>query len=98
MPQTNYLTNTKSTARRSGEKEKRREIQKNMGTAVKSRKTDKDDYEALTMGVTPKTFIMKMTKMAIMTGAMMANMMRMIMTMTMTMTMTMATMVACWQF
>ena len=37
-----------------------------MGTAVKSRKTDKDDYEALTMGVTAKTFMMRMTKMAIM--------------------------------
>ena len=35
---------------------------------MKSTKTDKDvgdDYEALTMGVTAKTFMMRMTKMAI---------------------------------
>ena len=68
MPQTNYLTNTKSTARRSGNREKRRNIEKH-GNSLKSTKTDEDvgdHYEALTMGVTPKTFMMTMTKMAIM--------------------------------
>ena len=50
---------------------------------MKSTKTDKDvgdDYEALTMGVAAKMYIMTMTKMAIMTNATMANIVRMMLT------------------
>ena len=82
MPQTNYLTNTKSTARRSGNREKRRNIEKH-GNSLKSTTTGKDvgdDYEALTMGVAAKMYIMTMTKMAIMTNATMANIVRMMLT------------------
>ena len=50
---------------------------------MKSTTTGKDvgdDYEALTMGVAAKMYIMTMTKMAIMTNATMANIVRMMLT------------------